>query len=155
MAAVSTRQRIASVALGAVAGIALVYSLGFTAAIAAPAGLFDRFRATGALDPGLALWHFVVVHGLGVGLPAFLVSFLAFRTAISPGLETALLFACGVLLVIHVVYPLAYGYPSAFLSRPWWGYGLELALVAAVSCAWLLARRSPGTFRPGRLRRST
>ena len=154
MAASFLKHRVVSLSLGVVVGVAALYSLGFTAAIASPAGLFDWFKSKNLLDLGLGLWHLVVVYGLGIGLPVFLVLFSAFRTFAKPAVSSALLFVLGVLLTVHVFYPLAYGSSlSAAFTRPWWGYGFELSLVVATGAALFVTRNWPNSsFKPTSLR---
>lgn len=154
MVTASSKQRVIFLVAGVFLGVAAIYSLGFTAAIASPAGLFDWFKSKDALDFGLALWHLIVVCGLGVGFPAFLVLFSAFRTFAKPAVSSAIFFVFGVLITVHVLYPLAYGYSfSIAVTRPWWGYGLELSLVVAAGASLLPARRWPNSsFKPTPLR---
>ena len=143
MSATSVKQQVSCLVLGGLAGAAVIDLLAFTMAISAPAGFFDWFKANGALDVGLAAWHLLVAYSPGAGLPAFVALSAAFLV-VRPTVASAVFFVAGLLLGLHVAYPLAYGHsPSMAFQRPWWAYGLELSLATAAAIAVFVARRRP------------
>lgn len=128
--------------LGVAVGIAAIFALGRTAAIAAPQGLFAWFKQAGSIEAGLFFWDLVVTFGLGVGLPAFVVLLLTLRCMAAATLGAALAFAAGVLLAIHGSAPLWFGHPlDTVPQRPWFSYALEASLGLATWAAWWIARR--------------
>ena len=72
-------QAVVCLVLGVAVGIAAVFALARTAAIAAPAGLFAWFKQAGSIEAGVFSWDLLVTYGLGVGLPAFIVALLAIK----------------------------------------------------------------------------
>ena len=134
-------------------GIAIVAisPIAVTSAIATPAGFLPWFRAMGAIGVGLFVWNTLVVHGLGVGLLAFFVLFALYRGPVSPTVRSAGFFVAGSLTAFHLIIPLAYRTPlSLVVTRYWWSYSLELALVLAAALALWVARggsRTAPTFR--------
>jgi|GEM_PF-2775096 len=138
--------------LGAVVGIIALFVMPISAALAAPAGFFSWFKQAGSIDTGLFLWDVVVTYGLGLGLPAFMALLLAFRHFVAATIGSALAFLAGVLLTIHVLAPLWFGYTlDLAFQRPWFAYALELSLVVGVLAAMLVARFWPRPSRPSQV----
>lgn len=139
------RSNLMQKALCFVIGFALpVFTVGLiarTMAFAAPAGFFAWFKANGALELGLFLWDLVVGHGLGMGVPAFVVLLVAFRFFAAPTAGAVVAFLAGALLALHGLMPLLYGYRFGLLfDRHWFNYALEAALLIAALSALFVAR---------------
>ena len=136
-------QAVVCLVLGVAVGIASVFVLARTAAIAAPQGFFAWFKQAGSIEAGVFSWDLLVTYGLGVGLPAFIVALLAFRFVVAATAGSALAFAAGVLLAIHGLAPLWFGHPlDTVWQRPWFYYApLEASLGLATWAAWWIARR--------------
>lgn len=132
------RQYLLCLFLGIVIAFVATFVIGYTSAIAAPQLWFTWFGST---EVGLFLWDTIVVYGLGVGVPAVLALFIAFRFTIKPTMYSGITFVIGVLLAAYVLLPLVYDTPlSLAYTRPWWGYGFEVSLICAVLAALLLTR---------------
>lgn len=135
-------QAVVCLVLGVAVGIASIFVLAHTAAIAAPEGFFAWFKQAGSIEAGVFSWDLLVTYGLGVGLPAFIVALLALRFVVAATAGSALAFAAGVLLAIHGLAPLWFGTPLDTVSqRPWFYYALEASLGLATWAAWWIARR--------------
>ena len=127
-------------------GIAVVvFAVGLiarTAALAVPEGFFAWFKQAGSIEAGLFLWDLVVTYGLGIGLPAFIALLVAFRFFVAATASAALAFLAGVLLTVHVLAPLWFGYSLDMVwQRPWFAFAMEASLGLAALAAWFIARR--------------
>ena len=124
-------------------GIAImaISPIAITSAIATPLGFLSWFRSIGALGVGFFLWDSLVVHGLGVGFLALLLLLAMYRGPVSPTVRSAGCFVAGSLTAFHLIMPLVYQTPlSLVVTRHWWNYSLEFALIASAALALLIAR---------------
>lgn len=141
MRSTTFKQNALYLAIGTAVAFVAIFILGYTSAIAAPTELLDWFKSKNAPELGSFLWDFTVVFGLAIGLPVFLALLISFRFFAKPRLGFVLSFLVGALLITYIVVPLAYDTPlSMALSRPWWGYGLELSLISSAVFALLITR---------------
>ena len=124
------KSRLAGAGSGAVTYFASVYAIGYTAAIAMPAGFPTAF------------WQAVVVFGLGAALVAFLVHTAALRIFPSR-LIPALVGFTGVAVAALAVEGLL---PTSFNALASWFVG---ALLASAVGRWLMPNNS---FKPTPLR---
>lgn len=135
-------------ALVAVAGVllaaAVVPLIGWWSAMTVPAGYFDAFRALGSLALGHLVWSYTVVGLLGAGLVVLLGSLATLALARAPRAAVIAMLLVGFYLGAHALLPALQGQPGLALlaARPWWGYGIELAvLTSALAAGWLHGRR--------------
>ena len=130
----------ASALLGVAAVFAAVPLLGYSMAIAAPAGLLEWVRDTASSELAAFTWDLFVVSGPTVGLLVF-VAALALRWIYHrPGGASALLLGLGALVALYFLVPLAFGGPVA-RPVPWWASAAGASILLASLAAYPLLRR--------------
>lgn len=136
---------------GALLALAVVPLIGWWSAVAVPVGYFDAFRSLGSLELGHLLWSFAVVGLLGAGIVVFGVSLAALELARASRVVVLATLLAGFYLGAHALMPALQpaggpALPGMLALRPWWGYGIELAVLTSVLAAgWLYGRRQPPT----------
>lgn len=140
--------RLAELALVALAGALLAAAaaplIGWWSAVAVPAGYFEAFRTLGSIELGHLAWSYAAVGLPGAGIVVFAGSLAALTLATAPRAPVIVALLTGYLLGAHALVPALHGLPGPELlaSRPWWAWGIELAvLTSALAAGWLYGRR--------------
>lgn len=142
MALTARTAPVVSVLLGVAAVFAAVPLLGYSMAIAAPAGFLDWVGGTTSPVLAAFTWDLFAVSGPTVGLIVFL-SALALRWIYRrPGGASVLLLGLGALLTLYLLVPLAFGGPIV-RPLPWWTRAAEASILLASLAAYPLLRRKP------------
>lgn len=134
---------------GALLALAASPLVGWWSAVAVPAGFFEAFRALGSLELGHLAWSFAVVGLLGAGIVVFGGSLAALGLARTSRAAVIVTLLAGFYLGAHALLPTlleggGWASGSMLAIRPWWGYGIELAVLASAVAAALLHRRRLG-----------
>jgi hypothetical protein len=122
---------------GIIVSIIAVYPLGYTNAIAIPAGFLEFFGVS-----SLFVWNLFVVNFIGIGIIAFLLALFVFRAAKNNRVMHGLAALSGIFVGAYVIVPWLHGMPVHFpFTRPWSAYGFELSIALAFLAAWLVTGR--------------
>jgi hypothetical protein len=114
--------------------------IGYSSAVAAPAGFFDWFRSHLSIELGVLAWDMSVVFGLPVLVPVALVTLLVSWFSKLNSYAVAAIVAVGVLLAVHALMPLYYGSPHVGL-RHWWANALEYSILLGAAAGALVSHR--------------
>lgn len=132
-------------AVSALLGIAAVFAavplIGYTMAVAAPAGVLAWLRETAGSAFASFTWDLLVVSGPTIGV-LMLLSALFLRSIYGrPGGISALLLGIGAVLALYLLVPLAFS-ETIVRPLPWWASAAEASiLLACLAAYWLLRRK--------------
>jgi hypothetical protein len=138
----SVRSFLVFLALGLLVTALSIKTIGITAAISTPPDFAPWFQANAMTELGALLWDTVIVFGLGIGLLAFASLLATYRFMLPATLGSVLAFFVGVLTMAYLVVPMVNEVPSTlFIARPWYSFGLELAVLISAFAAYLISGR--------------
>jgi hypothetical protein len=130
-----------SLLAGFAVAVASVQIMGIILAVAVPSDFYAWFRELGSIETGIFITELALIC-CTVGLLSFAVLSAVYRFIFPASGLSCLAFIIGVFLTVYIGIPLFYGIPvSTPFARQWWGYGFEIAIVAASVAAYLLSGR--------------
>ena len=130
-----------SLLAGFLVAVASVQIMGIVLAVAIPSGFHAWFRELGSIETGIFITELALIC-CTVGLLSFAVLSAIYRFIFPASGMSCFAFLIGVSLTVYIGIPMFYGIPvSTPFARQWWGYGFEIAIVAASVAAYLLAGR--------------
>ena len=129
-----------SALLGVTAVFAAIPLLGYSMAIAAPAGVLEWLRDAASSGFAAFTWDLFVVSGPTVGLLVFLSALVLRWIYRRPGGASALLLGLGAFASLYLLVPLAFQDPI-IRPLPWWASAAEASILLACLAAYPLLRR--------------
>jgi len=128
-----------SLLAGFFVAVASVQIMGVILAIAVPSEFYAWFRELGSIETGIFITELALIC-CTVGLLSFAALSAVYRFIFPASGLSCFAFLIGVFLTVYIGIPMFYGIPvSTPFARQWWGYGFEIAIVAASAAAYLSA----------------
>jgi len=126
---------------GIVIAVISTFTIGYTAAIAAPKELFDWFIIRDLKITILVLWDVFVIYFPGLGITAVLISYFVVNKSSLKWVHSSILIIIANLVFIILASPIIHGTKFNYLHLEYWQHSYEVVLIACVFMSGYVSTR--------------